>query len=109
MKPHPLAPINILTRQDISSALHNLSRVSVAVIGDFCLDIYWMIDRSASEMSIETGLKTEPVRLQRYAPGGAGNVVMNLAALGVQQVYPVGVLGNDRNPGAPGRWDAGGT
>jgi len=77
------------------STLDNLSQVSVAVIGDFCLDVYWTIDRSASEISLETGLKTEPVRLQRYAPGGAGNVVMNLAALGVQQVYPVGVLGND--------------
>jgi rfaE bifunctional protein kinase chain/domain len=77
------------------STLDNLSQVSVAVIGDFCLDVYWTIDRSASEISLETGLETEPVRRQRYAPGGAGNVVMNLAALGVQQVYPVGVLGND--------------
>src|SRR5580658_7414600 len=95
MKPHSLPPFNIFTRQEIVSTLNNLSQVSVAVVGDFCLDIYWIIDRSISEISIETGLKTEPVRLQRYAPGGAGNVVMNLVALGVQQVYPVGVLGND--------------
>jgi rfaE bifunctional protein kinase chain/domain len=95
MKSHSLLPFQILSRPEIISTMDNLSRVSVAVIGDFCLDIYWMIDRSASEISIETGLKTEPVRLQRYAPGGAGNVVMNLVALGVQQVYPVGVLGND--------------
>ena len=95
MKPHSLPPFNPFTRQEIVSTLNNLSRVSVAVLGDFCLDIYWIIDRSISEISIETGLKTEPVRLQRYAPGGAGNVVMNLVALGVQQVYPVGVLGND--------------
>lgn len=85
----------MLTRQGIVSILEDVSQVSVAVIGDFCLDIYWTIDRSVSEISIETGLKTEPVRLQRYAPGGAGNVVMNLVALGVQKVYPVGVLGND--------------
>src|SRR5208282_6035486 len=90
-----LQPFQILSRAEMVSTLDNLSQVSVAVIGDFCLDFYWMIDRSASEISLETGLKTEPVRLQRYAPGGAGNVVMNLAALGVQQVYPVGILGND--------------
>ncbi len=95
MKSNPLQPFNRLTRQEIVSTLENVSEVSVAVIGDFCLDIYWIIDRSASEISIETGLPTEPVRLQRYTPGGAGNVVINLAALGVQQVYAVGVLGND--------------
>ena len=95
MKAPSLQPINILTQRDVVSTLANLSKVSVAVIGDFCLDIYWVIDRVASETSIETGLKTEPVRLQRYSPGGAGNVVMNLVALGVQQVYAVGVLGQD--------------
>jgi rfaE bifunctional protein kinase chain/domain len=95
MESRLLKPFPILSRAEIVSTLDNLSQVSVAVIGDFCLDVYWTIDRSASEMSLETGLKTEPVRVQRYAPGGAGNVVMNLAALGVRQVYPVGVLGND--------------
>jgi rfaE bifunctional protein kinase chain/domain len=90
-----LQPFPILSRAEMVSTLNNLSQVSVAVIGDFCLDVYWTIDRSASEISLETGLKTDPVRLQRYAPGGAGNVVMNLATLGVRQVYPVGVLGND--------------
>ncbi len=81
--------------QEMSSILDKLSGVSVAVIGDFCLDIYWAIDRSQSEISVETGLKTEPVRQQRYSPGGAGNVVMNLLTLGVEEVYPIGVLGND--------------
>jgi rfaE bifunctional protein kinase chain/domain len=95
MKSHSLLPFKILSRTEIACTLKNISQVSVAVIGDFCLDVYWTIDRSASETSIETGLKTEPVRIQRYAPGGAGNVVMNLSALGVQQVYPVGLLGND--------------
>jgi len=90
-----LQPFQILSRAQMVAILDKLSRVSVAVIGDFCLDVYWTIDRSASEISLETGLKTEPVRNQRYAPGGAGNVIMNLAALGVRQVYPVGVLGND--------------
>jgi rfaE bifunctional protein kinase chain/domain len=95
MESRVLQPFQILSRAEMVSTLDNLSQVSVAVIGDFCLDVYWTIDRSASEISLETGLKTEPVRLQRYSPGGAGNVVMNLAALGVRQVYPVGVLGND--------------
>ena len=46
-------------------------------------------------MTLETGLRPEPVAGGRCAPGGAGNVVMNLLTLGVHQVYPVGVLGDD--------------
>ena len=65
------------------------------MLGDFCLDVYWPIDRSVSQISIETGLPTEPVHSQRYSPGGAGNVVFNLLALGVRRIFPVGVLGND--------------
>ena len=95
MKSQTLLPFRILSRPEIARTLKNISQVSVAIVGDFCLDVYWTIDRSASEVSIETGLTTEPVRIQRYSPGGAGNVVMNLLALGVKQVYPVGVLGND--------------
>lgn len=95
MKSHSLLPFKILSRPEIVSTLGDIPQVSVAVIGDFCLDAYWTIDRTASETSIETGLKTEPVRLQHYAPGGAGNVVMNLMAIGVRHVYPVGVIGND--------------
>ena len=95
MKSHHLQPFDHLTRQEIAATLDNLSHASVAVLGDFCLDVYWTLDRSASELSVETGLKTEPVKTQRYAPGGAGNVVMNLLTLGVQQIFPIGVLGDD--------------
>jgi rfaE bifunctional protein kinase chain/domain len=95
MKPSVIQTFEILGRPQIVATLGKMSQVSVAVVGDFCLDAYWMIDRGASEISIETGLATEPVKSQRYAPGGAGNVVMNLAALAVRQVYPVGVVGDD--------------
>ena len=95
MKASSLQPFNVLGQSEMIAILDRFSQVSAAVIGDFCLDVYWAIDRSASETSIETGLKTEPVRHQRYSPGGAGNVVMNLLALGVPRVYAVGVLGND--------------
>jgi rfaE bifunctional protein kinase chain/domain len=95
MNLYALKSFSSLSQQEMASILEKLAGVSVAVVGDFCLDVYWTIDRSASETSIETGLKTEPVRQQRYSAGGAGNVVMNLLALGVKQVYTVGVVGND--------------
>jgi len=68
-------------------------RARVLVIGDFCLDIYWFVDRSVSEISLETGLPTHPVREQRYSPGGAGNVAVNLVAAGCGRVLAAGVIG----------------
>ncbi len=91
----PLQPFNPLTPWEIAATLDDLCLATIAVLGDFCLDVYWPIDRSASEISVETGLPTEPVRSQRYSPGGAGNVVINLLALGVRRVFPIGVLGDD--------------
>lgn len=90
-----LQPFDILERTEIASILDKLSMASVAVVGDFCLDVYWTIDPSAAEDSVETGLRTQPVRQQRYSPGGAGNVVANLVALGAHRIYPVGILGED--------------
>jgi bifunctional ADP-heptose synthase (sugar kinase/adenylyltransferase)/phosphoglycolate phosphatase-like HAD superfamily hydrolase len=65
------------------------------VVGDFCLDAYWFIDESKSEISIETGKMTRPVKQQRYSLGGAGNVTNNLTAMGVRDVRAFGVLGTD--------------
>ncbi len=67
----------------------------IAVIGDFCLDAYWFIDESKSEISIETGNPTQPVRQQKYSLGGAGNVVNNLAAMEVRDIRAFGVTGSD--------------
>ena len=58
MKSLALQPFDFLSRQEIAAALDNLSRASVAVLGDFCLDVYWTIDRAASEISLETGQRT---------------------------------------------------
>jgi len=84
-----------MTREELQKLLADLPKARVAVIGDYCLDAYWFIDRSREEVSLETGLTTWPVRRQRYSLGGAGNVVMNLLAMGVRQVQAFGVIGND--------------
>jgi len=79
----------------LEQALQTISSVRVAVCGDFCVDCYWLIENDESEISIETGLPVRHVREQRYSLGGAGNVVANLAALGVREIRAVGVMGND--------------
>ena len=84
-----------LTGSRLGALLERIRSVRVAVIGDFCLDAYLLLDRSRSEVSIETGLETRAVREQRYSPGGAGNVAANCAALGVGRVEALGVAGSD--------------
>ncbi|NMA45750.1 MAG: hypothetical protein GX945_04240 [Lentisphaerae bacterium] len=68
---------------------------AVALLGDFCLDAYWEIDLTRSEVSLETGLKTQPVLRQCYSLGGAGNVLANLCALQAGQVSCLGAVGAD--------------
>jgi rfaE bifunctional protein kinase chain/domain len=79
----------------LQEILNEIKKVSIAIVGDFCLDGYWFIDESGSEISVETGLPTRPVRSQRYSPGGASNVANNLVSLEVKEVNTFGVIGND--------------
>jgi len=76
-------------------AIKKLHSARVTILGDFCLDAYWLIDTGASELSLETGLPVRYVREQRYSLGGAGNVAANVTALGVREVRVVGVIGDD--------------
>src|SRR2546421_1604928 len=69
--------------------------LSIAVLGDFCLDRYLEIDPARQEVSLETGLPVHNVVNVRAQPGGAGTVLNNLAALGVGTIFPVGFAGDD--------------
>jgi rfaE bifunctional protein kinase chain/domain len=69
--------------------------LSVAVIGDFCLDRYLEIDPRLEEVSIETGLPVHNVTKVRSQPGAAGTVLNNLVALGAGTIYPIGFCGED--------------
>ncbi len=84
-----------MIHQELLSVLTGIRRAKVGVLGDFCLDAYLMLDMAASEISLETGLATRPVRSQRYSLGGAGNVVNNLCAMSVGHVAVFGVIGAD--------------
>lgn len=84
-----------MTRERLENLLEQIRSARIGVIGDFCVDAYWMMDRSLSEISVETGLPTRAVRLQRYAAGGAGNVANNLLSLGVAAVRAFGIAGSD--------------
>ena len=87
--PWPIGP------DEVDDLLRAIRPLRVAVIGDFCLDVYLTLDPAAAETSVETGLPTRPVAEQRYSLGGAGNVAANLRALGCAQVRAYGVIGED--------------
>jgi len=69
--------------------------LSIAVVGDFCLDRYLDIDPTRQETSLETGLPVYNVVNVRAQPGGAGTILNNLVALGIGTIYPVGFAGQD--------------
>ena len=50
--------------------------LTIAVLGDFCLDRYLEIDPSKNETSLETGLPVHNVVNVRAQPGGAGEEIM---------------------------------
>src|ERR1700761_7552071 len=69
--------------------------LTVALIGDYCLDRYLEIDPKIQGNSIETGRPVHTIARIRNHAGGAGTILNNLAALGVKTIFPVGVSGDD--------------
>ena len=70
----------------------DFSGVRVLVAGDLMLDRYW--HGSTERISPEAPVPVVHVRTVEQKPGGAGNVALNLAALGSQPAL-VAVAGND--------------
>ncbi len=78
---------------DLPAVLRRFAGTPVAVWGDLILDEY--IYTSVGRVSREAPVLVTEFEHRNYLPGGAGNVVMNLLALGATPV-PVGVIGRDR-------------
>lgn len=85
----------MLTEQVIERILGRLPATSVGVIGDLFLDRYLDIDSALTEPSLETNLDAFQVTGVRSYPGAAGTVINNLAALGVGEIVPIAIIGDD--------------
>lgn len=72
-----------------------LDTLRVAVLGDFCLDMYWHADMRRSVLSRETPHFPLPVVKERFSPGGAGNVACCAQALNPLSVQALGIIGQD--------------
>jgi sugar/nucleoside kinase (ribokinase family) len=69
--------------------------VRIAVAGDFFLDRLFYIEREWDEPSVETGLTAYQAARRKCAPGAAGTITNNLAALGIKKIYAVALAGDD--------------
>src|SRR5947209_2819318 len=78
---------------DLAAAVHKLGRRSVLVVGDVMLDryVYGTVERISPEAPVPI------IRVEREVsmPGGAGNVVRNLTALGAAVAF-VSLVGDDQ-------------
>ncbi|HHJ38954.1 MAG: bifunctional heptose 7-phosphate kinase/heptose 1-phosphate adenyltransferase [Methylothermaceae bacteria B42] len=72
--------------------LPDFSRLTLLVAGDLMLDRYW--SGSASRISPEAPVPVVHVHQTEARPGGAGNVALNLAALGCRVIL-IGCRGQD--------------
>ena len=84
-----------ITRERLEQLLACVKNARIGLIGDFCLDLYWLADMRLSELSRETPHHPLPVVEERYAPGGAGNAACNIAALKPGRLSVCGLVGND--------------
>ncbi len=70
----------------------DFSTASVLVIGDVMLDRYWFGD--ASRISPEAPVPIVKIASADHRPGGAGNVALNITALGAKAIL-LGITGDD--------------
>ncbi len=86
---------DLLTHDLVEHVLARAPNLTIGVLGDLFLDRYLDLDGGLTEPSLETGLDAYQVVRVRAIPGAAGTVINNLVALGVGQVFPVAVIGDD--------------
>ena len=84
-----------LTLERVKEISEKIQNVSILVIGDICLDIYWRADMKKSNLSRETPHYPLPVISEVYSPGGCGNVINNVNALNPKNLISVSAVAED--------------
>ncbi|MCX7973309.1 MAG: bifunctional ADP-heptose synthase [Candidatus Aminicenantes bacterium] len=81
-----------MSQQDLKNLIDRFQGLKIAVWGDFILDQY--LYGLTRRISREAPVLIISYEKEEYAPGGAGNSVLNLSALGAEPL-PIGVIGDD--------------
>lgn len=85
----------MLCKERLEQILAAAPSLHIGVLGDLFLDRYLDLDARLTEPSLETGLDAYQVVRVRSYPGAAGTVLNNLSALGVGNLHPLAVIGDD--------------
>jgi rfaE bifunctional protein kinase chain/domain len=83
-----------LSEARLSELLLKMKDVKATLIGDMCLDVYWVADMTKSQLSRETPHFPLPIIEERFSPGAGGNAAVNLATL-CDNFVPIGIVGDD--------------
>ena len=89
----PIGDLDTPDAATLTAAVRRLSRTSIMVIGDVMLDRY--VFGPVHRISPEAPIPVLTVERELAMPGGAGNVVRNLTALGAAVAF-VSVVGDDQ-------------
>ncbi len=85
----------MIALERLNELIAGFPRLTIGLVGDLFLDRYLHLEPGWSELSIETGLEAYQITSVRNTPGALGTVMNNLAALGVGQLVPTAVVGDD--------------
>ena len=85
----------MLSTELIERILATVPNRRIGLVGDLFLDRYFDIDPARDEPSVETGLTAYQITRVRSYPGALGTVLNNLVALGVGQLVPIAIIGDD--------------
>jgi ADP-heptose synthase, bifunctional sugar kinase/adenylyltransferase len=85
-----------MDKVDFDKLFSDFSTIKVGVVGDVMLDVYWW--GHVERISPEAPVPVVALDKNEHRIGGAGNVALNLAALGAQ-VSILSVMGADDNAG----------
>ena len=92
----PFTPsCSAMSQAYLSTVFQRFSTLNIGVIGDFALDLYFGLNTQTGEYSLETDKEVFQATKPTASLGAAGNVVHNLIALGVAQIWAIGCVGND--------------
>ncbi|PHS03014.1 MAG: carbohydrate kinase [Blastopirellula sp.] len=84
-----------MTEDRLNKILERFWRHRIALIGDLFLDRYLYLEADTRELSVETDLEAYQIETVRNSPGALGTIINNLTAMGVEQLIPITVIGDD--------------
>lgn len=85
----------LMKESRLRDILNKINGVNIGILGDLCLDMYWLADMNKSLMSRETPHFPLPVVKEWTFPGAGGNVAANIKTLEPNSLNIIGVIGDD--------------